>query len=222
MNDDGQVTDLPSDDMPIYKAMLNKDRVVAVLTGDPGLWDVLSSLLKLEGFTPPLFTRQSELVEDLRRIRPTCLILGVDVDGVRPINVLKDIRAQRDATPVITLVAQGCEIQHVTELMRVGSLEVIEVPVNSQLLLQTIRNIVKRDIQLISVGGVARVKVLGYSTLTARERELVERICDGLSNKEIALELDISPRTVEVHRAKAMQKLGSRNTAELVKRIVAS
>jgi two-component system response regulator FixJ len=222
MADHSNFGNVPGEDMPIYKAMLNKDRVVGVLTGDAGLWEVLSSLLKLEGFTPQLFTRHSDLTDNLRRMRPTCLILGLDVDGERPLDVLKTIRGMRNATPVIALVEQGCEIRLVTELMRGGALEVLEVPVDSQLLLHTVREIVKKDIQLISVGGVSRVKVLGYATLTTREREIVERICDGLSNKEIALELDISPRTVEVHRAKAMQKLGSRNTAELVRRIVAS
>lgn len=222
MGDFGNTDDDADYNAPIYRTFLNKDRNVFVLTADPGLWEALASLLSLEGFSPKLYTRQNELRESLRTARPTCMVLGECADGERPLDVLRDIRAERNATPAIALVQSGAPLRTVTQLMRGGAVEVLEVPVDSQLLLETVRNIVRRDIHVVSVGGISRVQVLGYSTLTFREREIVERVCDGLSNKEIALELDISPRTVEVHRARAMQKLGTRNTADLVRRIVES
>lgn len=222
MGDSGNTDDDADYNAPIYRAFLNKDRNVSVLTADPGLWEALGSLLSLEGFSPKLYTRGDDLRESLKTARPTCLVLGEGANGERPLDVLRDIRTARNATPAIALVQSGAPLRTVTALMRGGALEVLEVPVDSQLLLETVRNIVKRDIHVVSIGGISRVQVLGYSTLTFREREIVERICEGMSNKEIALELDISPRTVEVHRARAMQKLGTRNTADLVRRIVAS
>src|SRR5690606_11253411 len=101
-----------------------------------------------------------------------------------------------------------------------GAKEVFELPLDSELLLNSIRDEVRRNIRVVTVGSTTKVEVGGWSTLRDREREIAGYVSEGLSSRDIAEILGISPRTVETHRAKAMLKMNAANTAELVRMVV--
>jgi two-component system response regulator FixJ len=95
---------------------------------------------------------------------------------------------------------------------------VISKPIDTDHLLAVIREALHLNVHLGPFqGGRRAVEVRGFSQLTPRERQVLELITNGQSNKEAGRELGISPRTIEVHRARVMEKLGARNTADLMR-----
>ncbi|WEJ57895.1 LuxR C-terminal-related transcriptional regulator [Devosia sp. FJ2-5-3] len=107
--------------------------------------------------------------------------------------------------------------------MKLGATDVVSKPIDSEHLLTIIRDTLRRDVHLGAMqGGRRAVEVRGFAQLTPREREVLLLITNGQSNKEAGRELGISPRTIEVHRARVMEKLGARNTADLMRIVLTS
>jgi len=101
--------------------------------------------------------------------------------------------------------------------------DVVTKPINTEQLIQSVLDSLRQDVHLGAVeGGRRPVEVRGFSQLTPREREVLQLITNGQSNKEAGRELGISPRTIEVHRARVMEKLGARNTADLMRIVLTS
>ena len=107
--------------------------------------------------------------------------------------------------------------------MKLGATDVVSKPIDTVELLSNIRNALMRHVRVGAMqGGRRPVEVNGFSQLTAREREVLQLITNGQSNKEAGRDLGISPRTIEVHRARIMEKLGARNTADLMRIVLTS
>ncbi|MBJ3786714.1 hypothetical protein JEQ47_18460 [Devosia sp. MSA67] len=106
----------------------------------------------------------------------------------------------------------------VVAAMKLGAVDVLAIPVDHENLLRVVREGLQADVHFHAAkGGRRAVDVLGFSELTSREREVLQMVADGQSNKETGRALKISPRTVEVHRARVMAKLGARNAADLMR-----
>ena len=107
--------------------------------------------------------------------------------------------------------------------MKAGATDVIAKPYDAEQLVLTLRDAVREDVHVGAIdGGKRNVEVRGFAQLTPREREVLQLITNGQSNKEAGRELGISPRTIEVHRARVMEKLGARNTADLMRIVLTS
>lgn len=205
---------------PSYRSSLNRNRSVSLLCNDGGLAQTLAALFRLEGFAPHTYGDAADLVGSIRRTRPAFVIIGPGKDSSTPLGVAQDIKDLRAGVPRIILVHKGTAISTVTEFMRLGALEVFELPLVSEALLKTVRDVVRRDIRVVPTKKGVSIEVQGWAALTEREIEVVHHICDGLSNKQVGESLGISSRTVEIHRASAMYKLGATNTADLVRRVI--
>jgi FixJ family two-component response regulator len=107
--------------------------------------------------------------------------------------------------------------------MKVGASDVVTRPIDTEHLVRIVRDALRQDIHVGAVqAGGRSVEVRGFAQLTPREREVLQLITNGQSNKEAGRELGISPRTIEVHRARVMEKLGARNTADLMRIVLTS
>jgi two-component system response regulator FixJ len=107
--------------------------------------------------------------------------------------------------------------------MKLGATDIVPKPIDSEHLLTIVRDALRRDVHLGAMqGGRRPVEVRGFAQLTPREREVLQLITNGQSNKEAGRELGISPRTIEVHRARVMEKLGAKNTADLMRIVLTS
>jgi FixJ family two-component response regulator len=117
----------------------------------------------------------------------------------------------------IVFLQDAASVDDAVEEMRMGAIDVLVKPIDPERLLRTLRDGFKRDAHLGGVrgGGIRHLHVTGFPTLTNREREVLELIMNGKSNNEAAVDLGISPRTVEVHRARVMKKLGATNSVSL-------
>ena len=95
-------------------------------------------------------------------------------------------------------------------------------PIDGEYLVGAVREALSRDVHVAAIDGERTVEVSGFAQLTPREREVLQLITNGQSNKEAGRLLGISPRTIEVHRARVMEKLGARNTADLMRIVLTS
>jgi FixJ family two-component response regulator len=158
----------------------------------------------------------------LERRRPDVVVLNMRVGGEDGLAVLRRIKAMRSGVAVFML-ANEPDVELAVRAMKAGAADVVTKPINTEQLIQSVLESLRRDIHLGAIeGGRRPVEVRGFSQLTPREREVLQLITNGQSNKEAGRELGISPRTIEVHRARVMEKLGAKNTADLMRIVLTS
>lgn len=144
------------------------------------------------------------------------IILDVRMPGVSGLTVLDSLQAAGVDQPVIMLTGHGT-VDLCRRAFKAGAIEFLEKPVNDELLLDALQQAVRRHVksrQRHAADAEARQR---YAALSEREREVLGLIVAGLTNKEIARALDLSPRTVETHRANLFEKLAVPSLAQLIR-----
>jgi two-component system, LuxR family, response regulator FixJ len=193
---------------------------IFVVEADPQEPELLSDHLSEGGFmVTPVPDGRSCLELVATRI-PTAIVLDMELPLGPGIDVLRSLRAWQCPSPVV-IVARRADMRMAVEAMKSGAVDVFEKPTELDSLLACLRNTV-RNAPPMKAAKPAKLGVFpGRELLTRREREVLAQVAAGSSNKEAGRVLNISPRTVEVHRARIMEKLNARNAADLV-RIVLS
>lgn len=205
-----------------YHTFLNRDRLVHIVDSDPAMCEGLSVLFRLEGFQTIFSLEAQHFVASLERRRPDVAIINLVVGTESGLPLLRRVKALQTGTPVVML-ANVPQLDAAVTAMKLGATDVVSKPIDSEHLLTIIRDTLRRDVHLGAMqGGRRAVEVRGFAQLTPREREVLQLITNGQSNKEAGRELGISPRTIEVHRARVMEKLGARNTADLMRIVLTS
>jgi two-component system response regulator FixJ len=144
------------------------------------------------------------------------LLLDVRMPGTSGMVLLERLRVQHPALPVVVITGYG-DIDTAVQAMKLGALDFITKPFASQRLLDLAQQVLSRGGKRPGLAQCTREAVLRLATLTTREREVFDRIVRGKQNKAIALDLGISGRTVESHRASLMQKLNVKTPFEFVR-----
>jgi len=196
--------------------MTSAEQTVFIVEDDAAVRDSLGLLLGLQGFR----TQSFSCAEDFLRIyRPSwagCLLLDVRMPGMNGLELQESLRDQGLALPVIFMTAHG-DITTVRTALKSGATDFLEKPVDPTALLAAVRTALDAD----AARRRAALEVEGMrqrlSVLTARERQVMELVAKGCHNREIAETLGISPRTVEVHKARVMEKLQVQSVPELVR-----
>jgi FixJ family two-component response regulator len=205
-----------------YHAFLNRDRLIHIVDPDLATCEALSVLFRLEGFQTTFSLEVGPFVLALERRRPDIVVLNLRLGEESGLGLLRRVKAMRTGTPVFML-ADHPQVDDAVTAMKLGASDVIAKPIDTEHLLTVIRDALRRDVHLGAMqGGRRLVEVRGFAQLTPREREVLQLITNGQSNKEAGRELGISPRTIEVHRARVMEKLGARNTADLMRIVLTS
>ncbi|KKB85053.1 hypothetical protein VW29_07780 [Devosia limi DSM 17137] len=205
-----------------YHSFLNRDRLVHIVDPDPATCEALSVLFRLEGFQTTFSLEASHFVASLERLRPDIVVVNIKIGPESGLNLLRRVKAMRTGTPVF-LLSDYPQVDAAVAGMKLGASDVISKPIDTEHFLTVVRDALRRDVYLGAMqGGRRPVEVRGFSQLTPREREVLQHITNGESNKEAGRELGISPRTIEVHRARVMEKLGARNTADLMRIVLTS
>lgn len=200
-----------------YHSLLNRDRLIHIVDSDLGTCEALSVLFRLEGFQTSFSTDAEDFGIALERRRPDVFVINMQVGPVNGLTLLRQVKATRMGTPVFMLV-DSAQVSTAVTAMKLGASDVISKPIDTEYLLTVLRDALRLDVNLGAMqGGRRSVEVRGFSQLTPRERQVLQLITNGQSNKEAGRELGISPRTIEVHRARVMEKLGARNTADLMR-----
>ncbi|HEX8470176.1 MAG TPA: response regulator [Brevundimonas sp.] len=190
---------------------------IFVIEDDPSVRDSLVTLLRSEGLRTRGFSSGTEFFSNLPTDDFACVITDLrmpGVDGIELVDRLVDLRGE--AWPVIVITGHG-DVASAVSLMKAGVVDFIQKPFEPHRLVETIRGCISR---LQRVGkDMDRLALIDrrLALLTPRERQVFDLLVNGLSNKEIATELQISSRTVEVFRAKVMSKMEAATLSALVR-----
>jgi two-component system, LuxR family, response regulator FixJ len=189
---------------------------IFIVDDDLSVRTALSVLLSGEGYAVTGFPEGEAFLSVARSRTPRCVLIDVHLPGRSGVEVLKALDAQRYPAPIFVISGQG-DIPTAVDAIRHGALDFIEKPFDPAAVVTRVREAIEAWQKLEHEVGILARDFPGHERLTARERQVLERIARGASSKEAGRELAISPRTVEVHRARIMEKLGAKNAADLMR-----
>ena len=182
---------------------------------DPAVRDALQILLSGADYEVEAFESGEAFLRSFEAADYCCVLLDMNLPGMSGLEVQKALMEKDGHLQVIFLTGHG-EIPLAVEAMRAGAIDFIEKPSNDRELLE----VVERARQTHAKGRAQQVTEAEakqrIASLTDREREVFERVSIGKQNKEVARELEISPRTVEIYRARVMRKLEAENLSQLI------
>ena len=175
----------------------------------------LGELVRSVGLSTTLFASATELLAAVSVASAGCLVLDIRMPGMSGLELQRELTTRGIKNPIIFITGHG-DVAMAVQAMRAGAHDFIEKRFREQVLLDCInaalaKDRARRETSSDLIAFRARVE-----TLTPREREIMARIVNGQANKVIAIELGLSERTVEIHRAKVMTKTGAHSLAELV------
>jgi two-component system, LuxR family, response regulator FixJ len=189
--------------------------IVFVVDDDAAVRGGLSTLLTAAGLDVRTYASAQEFLEQYDPGQPGCLILDIRMPGMDGLDLQEQLTGLGSLLPVIILSGHA-DVPAAVRALKGGALDLMEKPFEPQLLLTRVREAIERDTalrrKLSQQSGVAE-RLAG---LTHREREIMELILAGRANKVIAIDLGISERTVEFHRANVMKKMRARSLTELI------
>lgn len=188
---------------------------IHIVDDDPAVRDALSIVFDSEGYSVMAHENGDTFLEVARKA-PACVLLDVHMPGRSGIEILKTLQAKNYPAPVIVISGQG-DIPMAVSAMQQGAVDFIEKPFDANRLLYKVKRALEQFQSDAGPESDATAPFAGEELLTPRERDVLRQIASGASNKEAGHRLGISPRTVEVHRARIMDKLDARNAADLVR-----
>jgi FixJ family two-component response regulator len=192
------------------------DQVVLVIDDDPSVRAAIASLIEAVGLTYQTFGSGQEFLEAQIPDVPRCLVLDVRLPGLSGLNLQRELRGRNIQIPIIFITGHG-DIPMTVQAMKAGAVEFLTKPFRDQDLLDAIEQAIQRDRSARALRTELGELEKRYELLTPREREVMHLVVAGLLNKQIAVELDISEKTVNVHRSQVMQKMRAQSLAELVR-----
>lgn len=185
---------------------------IHVVDDDPALRDSLSALLQAHDFEVVLHENAEQFLSCAGKVEVGCALIDVNMPGMSGIELLAELRMRGFKLPCIVMTGAG-QISLAVKAMKAGAIDFIEKPFEADILVESLREALVK--QPKSVGQEEASEKL--SRLTPRERDVMLGIATGQQNKVIANALGISPRTVEIHRARVMTKLEANSIADVVK-----
>ncbi|QJR10835.1 Response regulator protein TodT [Usitatibacter rugosus] len=189
--------------------------IVHVVEDDRSVRSALTRLLKIAGFEARGYSSAGEFLVSERDATPGCIVLDVGLPGLTGIELQAALQRERDPRPVIFLTGRGNIDMGVTA-MKAGAVDFLTKPVDRERLLGAVETALQRGARAQARDDEERILRERLDRLTAREREVFDRVVQGKLNKQIAFELGTSVRTVKAHRAQVMRKMEVGSLAELV------
>ncbi len=191
-------------------------RLVHVVDDDEVMRDSLAFLLSTAGFATRLYTSGVDLLDRIGPSATGCVLTDIRMPGLDGLNLLRRLRAAGSRLPVVMMTGHG-DVPLAVEAMKLGAYDFLEKPFDDEALLHAIGAALERDNRLPPADPSFQEFVRRVETLTERERQVLDQLVAGGTSKEIGRALDISPRTVEIYRAKLMAKTRAGNVQELVR-----
>lgn len=193
-----------------------RKRNVYVIDDDPAMRDSLEFLLGAADFKVTVFESGLSFLAALPATEFGCILSDVRMPGIDGINLLKQLKADRSRLPVLIMTGHG-DVPLAVEAMKLGALDFIEKPFEDDRLIGMIEAALREAQEGARSEAVEQDIAARIDSLSPRERQVMDGLVAGLSNKVIAREFDISPRTIEVYRANVMTKMQASSLSELVR-----
>ena len=192
------------------------ERIVHLVDDDEAIRRSASFMLKTSGFQVKTYASGVELLKDAKELQPGCILLDVRMPEMDGLQVQAALQERGIGYPVIVMTGHG-DVSVAVQAMKAGAVDFIEKPFEKAVLLSAIEEGFCRIERAGRSRGRAEEAQVRLQALTPREREVLEGLVRGHPNKTIAYDLDISPRTVEIHRANLMSKLGVASLSEALR-----
>ena len=196
--------------------MSREDGTVFLIDDDPGVRDSLTLLLSLKDISTQPFANADSFLESYTPERVGCVLTDLRMPGMTGLELQTALRERHIELPVVVLTAHG-DVATARAALKNGAFDFLEKPVDDAMLLDVLHNALRVDRERRSVAVQRSTSDERRERLTRREREILKLLTAGHSNREIATQLAISPRTVEVHKARIMDKLECHSLAELIR-----
>jgi FixJ family two-component response regulator len=191
------------------------DAVVHVVDDDEPTRDLLRLLLKTVGLKAVTYPLSSVFMEKFDPTRPGCVILDLRMPESNGFETLTWLRTRTRPVPVIFMSGYG-DLATVARAMKLGAVEFFEKPLNREPLIEAIQHWVRSDIAAHRIWSKHKVTLDRLATLSGREAQVLECVLHGMSNKETARHLRVSPKAIEIYRGHLMQKMEAANVVKLV------
>ena len=196
--------------------MHEETAVVYVVDDDEAIRDSLRLLLRSVGLKSELYANASDFLRSLDPTRHGCLLADIRMPGMSGLELQQELNERHIEVPTIFITGHG-DVPMAVNAIKAGAIDFIQKPFRDQDLIDRIHE----ALQLDSERSESRHEEMSIrkriASLTPREREVMHKVVDGCANKVIALDLGVSQRTIELHRARVMHKMGVRSLADLVK-----
>ena len=190
---------------------------VALIDDDEAVLRSLQLLLEGRGMSVRCFASAESFLRDIGEAVPSCVVSDVRMPGLTGVELQQELKRRNIAVPVILITGHG-DIGMAVNAIKEGAFDFIENPFDEERLAASIETAVEKGLkQRIEQRERAELE-RRLAELSPRQREVMNLVVQGLANKEIALRLQISPRTVENYRAWVMEKMGASNLADLVRK----
>jgi FixJ family two-component response regulator len=199
--------------------MPHSTSIVFVVDDDVSVRESLELLIRCEGWQPETFASAQEFLARPRVLAPSCMILDVGLPGLNGLDLQKRIAGDRIEMPIIFITGHG-DVPMAVEAMQAGAVDFIQKPFRDQDLIDRINQALEKDSSNRAALGERNDIRRRLETLTPREREVLDLVVHGKANKVIAGDLKLSQRTVEIHRARVMEKMQASSLAHLVRMVL--
>ncbi len=200
---------------------MDSNQVVYVIDDDDGMRDSMSFLLKKADIACLAFSSGKQFLDQWDGTQPGCMVVDFQMPDMTGLALLNLARSRNGFIPFVLVTGHGT-VSMAVEAMKMGAVTVIEKPFHHELFIDTVQTAMaidsrRRESELQKLEVANRIK-----SLTEREQEIVKMVIEGTLTKQIAKQLGISAKTVEVHRSRITKKLGVKSVAQLVRMVVQS
>ncbi|HTO46775.1 MAG TPA: response regulator transcription factor [Burkholderiales bacterium] len=193
---------------------------VYVVDDDEMFRKSLHWLLESVGLQVAAFATAAEFLDAYRAGDPGCLVLDIRMPGMSGLQLQDELAARAVRLPIVFLTAHG-DVPMAVAAVKKGAVDFVQKPYNDQRLLDVIQGALQRDADTRAADERHRRTAALIAAMTPREREVMNAVVAGKTNKIIADELGVAVKTIEAHRARMMDKMGASSVAELVRLVTA-
>ena len=198
---------------------MRSDSIVALIDDDAAVLDSLRMVLVNRDMHVECFASAEAFLASLGLMAPACIVSDVRLSGLSGLDLQRALNERGNGTPLILITGHG-DIAMAVRAIKAGAFDFIEKPFDNGLLLDSIRRAIESGARLRTQHHRTTELAARIAELSQRQRQVMEFVVQGLSNKQIAARLGLSPRTVENYRAWVMEKMGAGNLADLVRMVV--
>jgi two-component system response regulator FixJ len=197
------------------------DRTVFVVDDDAAALDSLVMLLRSDGLNPSGFSSATRFLESLTPEARGCVISDVRMPEMDGVQLLKTLKASGSILPVIVITGHA-DVTVAVQAMKAGAADFVQKPYESEMILRLVRACLEDNDDAVDANAKRGRVMRRIESLTVRERQVLDLIMEGASNKLIASSLEISPRTVEIYRANVMSKMRAESLSDLIRMTLSS
>jgi RNA polymerase sigma factor (sigma-70 family) len=192
------------------------EQTVFIVDDDVAVRDALALLLGLKGYRTAIFSSAEDFLAAYRKDWRGCLVLDIKMSGMTGLDLQSRLASQNVEMPIVIITGHG-DAASARQALKSGAVDFLEKPLDEEQLVAAVASALERDAKRRAEKVVGDETSTRLARLTPRERQVMDLAAAGRHNREIGEALGISPRTVEVYKARLMEKLQARNLSELIR-----